>query len=60
MPQRDGLKSAEMRDKPEKQRRNAKKKQPLGTVDESQLKLERGDSKEARPKIEVTISEESQ
>ena len=53
-------KSAQMRGKPEKQKRNAKKKEPREPrepVDESQLKLETVDSKEARPKIEVTISE---
>lgn len=51
-------KSAEMRGKPEKQKRSAKKKEPRESVDEPQLKLETVDSKEARPKIEVTISEE--
>ena len=51
-------KSAETRGKPEKQKKNAKRKQPRETVDVSQLRLEAVDSKEARPKIEVTISEE--
>lgn len=51
-------KSAETRGKPEKKKRNAKKKEPRETVNESQLRLETVDSKEARPKIEVTISEE--
>lgn len=51
-------KSAEKSVKPEKQKRNARKKEPRETVDESQLKLETIDSKEARPKIEVTINEE--
>ncbi len=52
-------KSADTRDKPEKQKRNTntKKKEPRKTVSESQLKLETVDSKEARPKIEVTVSE---
>lgn len=51
-------KSAEMCGKPEKQKRNTKKKEPRKTADQSQLRLETVDSKEARPKIEVTISEE--
>lgn len=53
-------KSAEVRGKPEKQKRNAKKKEPRENKDESQLRLETVDPKEARPKIEVTISEEAQ
>lgn len=52
-------KSAETRGKPEKQKRNSKKKEPRKAVNESQLKLKTVDSKEARPKIEVTINEES-
>lgn len=52
------IKSAETRGKPEKPKRNVKKKEPLGTADQSQLRLETVDSREARPKIEVTISEE--
>lgn len=51
-------KSAEMRSKPEKQKRNAKKKESRENTDESQLKLEAVNSKEARPKIEIMISEE--
>lgn len=51
-------KSTEPRAKPEKQKRNTKKK-PRKTVDEPQLKLETVDSKDVRPKIEVTIGEES-
>lgn len=51
-------KSTEMRAKPEKQKRSAKKKDPRKTVDESQLRLETVDYKEARPKIEVMIGEE--
>lgn len=50
-------KSSDTRDKPEKQKRNPKKKEPRKTVSESQLKLETVDTKEARPKIEVTVSE---
>lgn len=49
-------KSAETRGKPQRQKRTAMKKEP--TVDELQLRLEPVDSKEARPKLEVTISEE--
>lgn len=52
-------KSAVTRGKPVKQKRNAKKKESRETVNESQLKLETVGSKEARPKIEVTINEES-
>lgn len=51
-------KSVDMHGKVEKQKRNTKKKQPQKNVDESQLKLETVDSREARPKLEVTISEE--
>lgn len=51
-------KSAEMRGKPEKPKRNVKKNEPGGTVDQPQLRLETVDSKAARPKIEVSISEE--
>jgi serine/threonine protein phosphatase PrpC len=50
--------SAATRSKPEKQKRTSKKKERRETVDESQLRLETVDSKEARPKIEVMISEE--
>jgi serine/threonine protein phosphatase PrpC len=49
---------AETRGKPEKQKRNAKKKEHRVPVDESHLDLETADSREAKPKIEVTISEE--
>lgn len=52
-------KSAVTRGKPVKQKRTAKKKESRETVNESQLKLETVGSKEARPKIEVTINEES-
>lgn len=52
------FKPEETRGKPEKQKRPARRKEPRKTVDESQLRLEPTDSKEARPKIEVTISEE--
>jgi serine/threonine protein phosphatase PrpC len=51
-------KSAETRVKPEKQKRNTKKKEHRKTENESQLKLEAVDSKQARPKIEVTTSED--
>ena len=53
----DEAKSAEMCGKPEKPKRNVKKK-PRKTIRESQLELETVDFKEARPKIEVTINEE--
>lgn len=53
----DEVKSAETRSKQVKHKRHTKKKGPRETVDEPQLRLETVDSKEARPKIEVTISE---
>jgi serine/threonine protein phosphatase PrpC len=52
-------KSSQMRGKPERQKRNAKKREPRAPADESQLKLETVDSKAAKPKIEVTISDEA-
>lgn len=51
-------KSAETLGKPETKKKNARKKESRKTVDESQLSLETVDSKEPRPQIEVTISEE--
>lgn len=53
-------KSTEPHGKPEKQKRKTMKKRPRQTEDKSQLRLEPVDSKEARPKIEVTINEEPQ
>lgn len=53
------VKSADTRGKPEKQKKSAKKKEPRKTENELQLKLDTEPSKEARPKIEVTIGEES-
>jgi serine/threonine protein phosphatase PrpC len=50
-------KPAHVRSKPEKQRKSTKKKM-VGTEEESQLKLQTTvDPKEARPRIEVTVSE---
>jgi serine/threonine protein phosphatase PrpC len=51
-------KSAQMRARPERPKRNPKKRERREPADEPQLVLETVDSKEARPKIEVTISEE--
>lgn len=47
------------RGKSEKQKRVVKKKVPREPVEEPQLALDAGDSREARPKIEVTISDEA-
>jgi serine/threonine protein phosphatase PrpC len=50
-------KSAQPRQKPEKQNSNTKKKVRRKNVDEGQLELETGSHHEARPKIEVMINE---
>lgn len=54
----DWLRETKVRGQPEKQKRNARKKEPRETVEEPQLRLETVDPKEAKPKIEVTIGEE--
>ncbi|MBX9905838.1 MAG: protein phosphatase 2C domain-containing protein [Burkholderiales bacterium] len=51
-------KSTQARVKPARQKKIAKKKRYRETVNEPQLRLETVESKEARPKIEVTISNE--
>ena len=52
-------KAVQPRIKPEKQRGSTKKKVKQETENELQLKLETTDSKEARPQIEVMITEET-
>ena len=51
-------KSAQMRAKPERPKKAARRRERREPIDEPQLALETVDSKDARPKIEVTISEE--
>ena len=52
-------KHVQPRARPEKQRGSTKKKAKLETKNEFQFKLETVDSKEARPQIEVMITEEA-
>jgi len=59
----DETKRAEVCAKPEKQKKSVKKsvkKKPLRAEGQTQLKLESPDSKDARPKVEVTISEDAE
>lgn len=52
-------KAPQGRAKPERPKRNSKKKDPRNPMDEPQLRLESIEFKEPRPKLEVTIADDS-